>query len=436
MRAVLRLSVVMLFLLLVLQPLAGTTESQTAFVGVNVITGDSDQVRENQTVLVRGDRITEVGPAAQVTVPDGAVRIESSGKFLMPGMAEMHGHIPPPDSPDLERTLFLFVANGVTTVRGMLGFPNQIELRERVNRGDLLGPTLYLAGPGFSGNTIQSPEQAEQQVRQQKADGWELLKIFPGLTREQYDAIARTAKEVDIAFAGHVPSDVGLIHALEAGQETIDHLDGYIEYLQGDRAPVDVSALREVARRTREAGTWVVPTMVLWETIIGANDLETMMTYDGLQYTPAEQVENWSAAHRQRVGRADFDPARARQIAENRKRLLRVLHEDGVAILFGTDAPQQFSVPGFSIYREFKVMQESGMSPADIIRTATGNIGDYFKERDSFGRVAQGMRADLVLLNANPMEDLDNVRNRAGVMLRGRWLPESEIQEGLRRFQR
>jgi imidazolonepropionase-like amidohydrolase len=263
-----------------------------------------------------------------------------------------------------------------------------------------------------------------------------LLKIFPGLTREQYDAIARTAKEVDIAFAGHVPSDVGLIHALEAGQETIDHLDGYIEYLQGDRAPVDVSALREVARRTREAGTWVVPTMVLWETIIGANDLETMMTYDGLQYTPAEQVENWSAAHRQRVGRADFDPARARQIAENRKRLLRVLHEDGVAILFGTDAPQQFSVPGFSIYREFKVMQESGMSPADIIRTATGNIGDYFKERDSFGRVAQGMRADLVLLNANPMEDLDNVRNRAGVMLRGRWLPESEIQEGLRRFQR
>jgi imidazolonepropionase-like amidohydrolase len=436
MRAVIRLSAGLLFLILVLQPLAGTSESQTAFVGVNVIVGDSDRVVENQTVLITGDRITRVGPVGQVSVPDGAARVESSGKFLMPGMAEMHGHIPPPDSPDLERTLFLFVANGVTTVRGMLGFPNQIQLRERVNRGDMLGPNLYLAGPGFSGNTIQSVEQAEQQVRQQKADGWDLLKIFPGLTRDQYGAIARTAKQANIAFAGHVPSDVGLIHALEMGQETIDHLDGYIEHLRGDRAPVDVSALTEVARRTREAGAWVVPTMVLWETIIGATDLDTMMQYDGLQYTPAEQIENWSSAYRRRVSQADFDPTRARQIAENRKRLLRALHEEGVKIIFGTDAPQQFSVPGFSIYREFRIMQESGMSAADIIRTATANVGEYFKEKDSFGRIAEGMRADLILLNANPLENLENVGNRAGVMLRGRWLPETEIQEGLRRFQR
>src|SRR5690606_25103695 len=194
-----------------------------------------------------------------------------SGKYLMPGLAEMHGHVPPPNAPAefTEDVLFLYAATGVTTVRGMLGSPGQLELRERAKRGEIIAPTLYLAGPSFNGNSVNSAEQAAQMVREQKAAGWDLLKVHPGLTREEYDAMARTAKEIGIRFGGHVPQEVGLIHAIEMGQETFDHLDGYMEYLNGDQGPIPDERLREIARRTKAAGAWVVPTMVLWETLMG-----------------------------------------------------------------------------------------------------------------------------------------------------------------------
>ena len=414
---------------------AQSDRPSVVFVDVNVVTGDSEKVIENQTVVVEGDRIVSVGPAGQVNVPAAATRIDAAGKYLMPGMAEMHGHIPRPGSPDLERVLFLYVANGVTTVRGMLGYPNQLTIRDQIRSGEMVGPTLYLAGPSFSGSSINSPEEAEKQVRQQKAEGWDLLKVHPGLTREEFDAMARTAKEVGMRFAGHVPADVGLLHALESGLETVDHLDGFIEHLGGDQATVPETQLRDIARRTREAGAWVVPTMGLWETLLGANSLETLNSYDGLKYIPQPQLESWAAAYRERVGRSDFSREKALRVAENRKRLLRALSEEGVKILFGTDSPQQFSVPGFSIHRELAAMREAGMSPAEIIRSATANPGAYFSSQDKFGLVKPGMRADLILLEENPLADVGAIRKRVGVMLRGRWIPETEIQSRLAEFE-
>jgi hypothetical protein len=198
-------------------------DSVVAFVNVNVIPMDSERVVAGQTVIVRGDRIVEVGPTADVEVPSGARIVEGNDRYLMPGLAEMHGHIPPPSSPSpfVENVLFLYVANGITTVRGMLGWDGQLELRDRVNRGETLSPTLYLAGPSFNGRSINSPQEAVEKVRQQKAEGWDLLKIHPGLTRAEYDAMAETAREADMSFGGHVPEEVGLLHAFEMGQETL-----------------------------------------------------------------------------------------------------------------------------------------------------------------------------------------------------------------------
>ena len=229
-------------------------------------------------------------------MPDGALRLEGRGKYLMPGLGEMHGHIPSTLQPRefIEAVLFLYVANGVTTVRGMQGSPGQLDLREKAKRGELLAPNLYLAGPGFSGKTIKSVEEATHQVRQQKGEGWDLLKVLPGLTRDQYDAMARTAKEVGISFAGHVPADVGLLHAIRSGQETFDHLDGYIEYLQGEKGPVTEAKFQEIAKQTREAGVWVVPTMALWETLRGTADLATLLAFPELKYMPLEQIQQWS----------------------------------------------------------------------------------------------------------------------------------------------
>ncbi len=408
-------------------------EPTVAFVNVNVFPGDSDRIIENQTVVVRGDRIAEVGPADETTVPDGALVVEGRDRYLMPGFAEMHGHIPPSDQPEyVERVLLLFVANGVTTVRGMLGHDNQLDLREQANRGEILAPNLYLAGPSFSGASINSPEEAIERVRQQHREGWDLLKVHPGPTREEFDAMAETARELGIPFAGHVPADVGILHALEMGQQTIDHLDGYIEYLEGDRGPLDPVRLEEVVTRTREVGAWVIPTMILWETILGANDLETMKGYNGLEYVSPDMMRSWIERHNRLTGAEDFDLERARTIAENRKHLLRALHEGGVPILFGTDAPQVFSVPGFSTYKEIERMVESGMSPYAILKSGTSEVGRYFRDKDSFGAVAPDMRADLILLEANPLADAGNISRQAGVMVRGRWLPRDEIEERLR----
>lgn len=412
---------------------AGADTATTAFVDVRVVPMDSERVLEGQTVLVRGDRIVQVGPAASVAVPAGARRVDGRGKWLMPGLAEMHGHVPGPTAPPqaTEQTLFLYLAGGITTVRGMLGAPGQLQLRERAARGEALSPTLYLAGPSFNGNSVSSPAQAEAMVRAQKAEGWDLLKVHPGLTRPEYDAMARTAREVGIRFGGHVPAEVGLMRALEAGQETFDHIDGYGEYLDGEAGPVDAARLDSVVRRTREAGAWVVPTMALWEVLYSASDLDSLRAYPELRYVPKAQVEAWTRAFRQRQAAPDFNAATARTVIENRTRILGALHRGGARILMGTDAPQQFSVPGFSLHRELRRMEEAGMRPYEILATGTRAVGEYFRAQDTFGLVAPGHRADLLLLDADPLADVGNVSRIAGVMARGRWLPREEMDRRL-----
>lgn len=408
----------------------------TAFVDVAVLPMDSERILEHRTVLVSGDRITMIGAVGEIAVPNEARRIDGRGRFLMPGVGEMHGHNPPLGSSAeyIANVYFLYVANGVTTVRGMLGWPGQLELRDRVNRGELLGPSLYLAGPSFSGASVPTPPQAVARVREQKAQGWDLLKVHPGVKREVYEAMARTADEVGIRFAGHIPADVGLRHAIALHQETVDHLDGYIEDLRAEDAPVDPVKLANIVQLTCDTGTWVVPTMALWETIIGAADLARMEQYPELRYMPAKEVERWRAVYQKRTSAPQFNARRAAQIAANRKVLLKALDAAGARIIFGTDAPQEFSVPGFSVHRELRAMVAAGMSPYAALRSATATVGDYLRSKDRFGTVAAGARADLVLLEANPLIDVGHFARRAGVMVRGRWLPESEIQAGLQRI--
>jgi imidazolonepropionase-like amidohydrolase len=421
---------VALMLFVALEP---SSAQDLAFVGVNLVPMDRNGTLNNQTVVVQDGRIAHIGPAGSTRVPDGALRLEGRGKYLMPGLGEMHGHIPSTLQPRefIEAVLFLYVANGVTTVRGMQGSPGQLDLRERAKRGELLAPNLYLAGPGFSGKTIKSVEEATQRVRQQKGEGWDLLKVLPGLTRDQYDAMARTAKEVGLSFAGHVPADVGLLHAIRSGQETFDHLDGYIEYLQGEKGPVTEAKFQEIAKQTREAGVWVVPTMALWETLRGTADLTTLLAFPELKYMPPEQIQQWRSAQESLLKSADFNPDVARNVIKNRMRLLKVLDDGGAKILLGSDAPQRFSVPGFSIHREMKRMADAGMKPYDILRSGTYNVGLYLKEKDNFGTIEVGKRADLILLDANPLEDIGNIARRSGVVVRGRWLSEREIQSRL-----
>jgi imidazolonepropionase-like amidohydrolase len=414
-------------------PAAASPQGPVAFTHVTVVPMDEERALDDHTVVVEGERIVAVGPAGEVEVPEDATVVDGTNRWLIPGLAEMHGHIPPPGAPRerVENVLFFYVANGITTVRGVLGAPGQLELKAEANAGSIVSPTLYLAGPSFSGNSVSSPAQAADMAREEAEAGWDLLKIHPGLTRAEYDSIATAAKAAGIRFVGHVPEEVGLVHALEMGQETIEHMDGYVEYLNGEKGPVDPVRLAEAVERTRAAGAAIVPTMALWETLYGIHPLETLTAYPELRYMPPDMVEGWTQRYREGLTDPEFDPVESRTVIENRTRILTALHEGGVTILMGTDSPQVFSVPGFSLHREVTRMAAAGMSPYEVLVSGTRNVGTYFANEDEFGTIAPGQRADLVLLAADPLQDVASLSRIEGVMVRGRWHPRTEIDQRL-----
>jgi imidazolonepropionase-like amidohydrolase len=415
----------------------GAPAATVAFTNVNVVPMDTNRVLRDQTVIVTKDRIAAVGPAAKTKVPEGATRVDGKGKFLMPGLAEMHGHIPPlTPTPPLTKAyvddvLYLYVAAGITTVRGMQGTPGQLELREASKRGEIVAPALYLAGPPFTAKSVTTPAEAADFVKKQKAEGWDLIKVMPGPSIENYDSMAKTAKEVGIPFAGHVPPLVGLPHVLEMGQSTIDHIDLYAEHLGGLNKPVDDAAVQDIVARTKKAGTVMVPTLYVWETLRGPITVASRTGLPELKYMPRQVVAGWTKGLETRLGQPQYNAAEAKIYIDNRMKIMTALYKSGVRILLGSDAPQQFNVPGFSIEHEMKRMADAGMTTFDILASGTSLVGEYYKAQDDFGTVAVGKRADLVLLDANPLEGLSNVAKRSGVMIRGRWLPAAEIQKKL-----
>jgi imidazolonepropionase-like amidohydrolase len=433
---------------IILSTLAAQAFGQTvAFENVTVIPMDRERTLQGQTVVVREGRIAQIGAARSVKTPQDAVRVDGTGKYLMPGLAEMHGHLPPADTPRnvVENILFLYVANGVTTVRGMLGDSHHLEVRREIADGKLLGPKLYVAGPAFSGKSAPSVEIAQKMVREQKSAGFDHLKIQEGLKREVYDAVVAAAREAGISFAGHVPNEVGVPHALDVRQKSIDHLDNYIDAVEASDSPargadpptrarwlvfhLDQSKIAPLAKRTRESGVWMVPTMALWEIFSGDEKVESLLERPELKYMPKQMVDQWAAAKRKML--ANTDPKSGAKVIEFRKKMLGALHEAGAKIALGTDSPQIFSVPGFSIHREMPIMIAAGMKPFDVLESGTRNVAEYFGTLKQTGTVETGKRADLILLEANPLTDVANVSKRAGVMVNGKWLPESEIRARL-----
>ena len=321
-----------------------------AFVGVNVLPMTESRVPlvvENRTVVVTDRRIASMHPADEVGVADGTEVVEAEGMYLMPGLAEMHGHLPGPRmvQSDARNLLFLYVANGVTTVRGMQGERSQLGLRARIARGQSLGPRLFVGSPSMSGGRVTTPEQGEQLVREYNEAGYDLVKMHEGLSPDVFDAVAATANEVGLTFGGHVPDAVGLRRALASGQVSIDHLDNYVEALAPDEQlpaeggglfgvgdlldRVDMALLPQLVDDTRVAEAWMVPTMVLWETVFfgdrSAADLRAARPE--LRYMPPETVEQWERVVDEQAAAAD--PEANRRVADLRRRILQALHEGG-----------------------------------------------------------------------------------------------------------
>jgi imidazolonepropionase-like amidohydrolase len=422
--------------------LSAQPSAVTAFVHVNVLPMDRDTVLRDQTVVVRNGTIAEIGAAGKVTVPQGAESVDARNKFLMPALAEMHAHIPGGKAPDseVERVLYLYVANGIGTIRGMLGDPRHLVYRDRAAKGELISPRIYTSGPSFNGRTASTKEAAVQMVVEQKMAGYDLLKIHPGVSREAFDALDAKADELGIPFAGHVPLDVGLHRALEAKYKSIDHLDGYVEALSKTPTEskmfglnlidqVDESKLPALVKETKAAGTWMVPTQSLLEHWLSDDDPNEMAKWPEMKHVPAEQLQKWIEQKKGMTSQASAESRR--KFLELRRRILEALFDGGVPIALGSDAPQTWNVPGFSAHRELKMMVAAGLTPFQALQTGTINVARYFGTESSTGTVAKGKRADLVLLDANPLQDIGNSSRIAGVMINGRWLSRSAIDAAL-----
>lgn len=442
---------------LILASAAACAEAQsgvgtTAFTNVTVLPMDRPGTLGGQTVLVRDGVITAMGDAGSLRVPDGATVIDGTGRYLMPGLAEMHAHVPPGADPPrdaVEDILFLYVANGITTIRGMLGSDYQIPLAHELREGSVLGPTFYVGAPSINGNSAPTPADAERLVRAHAAAGYDLQKIHPGVSRATWDHMVRVAEEVGLTFGGHVPADVGLVHAMETGMSTVDHLDGYVQAvasddvvsqinsgapisLEGLVAGVDETRIDEIVETTVERDVYVVPTMYLWENLYGTSDPEPFLGQPEMRYVSQAQKDAW---RRQAAPGPQGSPEAVRAFIDLRNRILERLADAGAHIMMGTDSPQLFNVPGFALHREIAVMSQAGMTNRQILESGTVTVGRYVREHlgldDAFGTVAPGQRADLVLLGSNPLDDLDNLTDRVGVMVRGRWVSRAEIDAGL-----
>lgn len=416
---------------------------------VNVLSMESDEILENQTIIISGGYITWMGDAADARTPPGATII-TGDFYVMPGLAEMHAHIPPErqGSDYMEATLGLYLSQGITTIRGMLGEPAHLELRERAKSGEISSPRIFTSGPSFSGNSVSEPDEARQRVRDQKEAGYDLLKFHPGMSLEVFEATVEEADEQDIGFAGHISLPVGLERSLEAGKASIDHLDRYMEFLAGDAADrddppiiyfgydltfeIDEGRIDEAARKTAEAGVWNVPTNTLMVNVFSPDyTVEEMRDWPGMEFIPPNTVRGWADFVSDLRSGDQYDEEQARRFLEIRNMLTKALHNHNAGLLLGADAPQIFNPPGYSAHRELAVLMDAGLTPFEALKTGTVNVGEYLNEEDETGKVAPGYRADLIFLSSNPLESIPFHDEIEGVMIFGQFY-DAEALEGLR----
>jgi imidazolonepropionase-like amidohydrolase len=414
-----------------------------AITNVSVIPMDRDVVLSDQTVVVRGDTIVAMGAASATTVPAGAVRVDGTGRFLMPAIAEMHGHIPPgtpeqvPDAA-IETVLRQYVAGGIGTVRGMLGHPRHLAFRDRAASGEIVSPIIYTSGPSLNGNSAATPDLARAAVTAQKAAGYDLLKIHPGIPLDAFEALAATASTAGIRFSGHVPVALGLIRALELKYETIDHLDGYVEALAGKigqpseffgvnmAADIDERRIPDLVAKTRAAGTWMVPTEALIANVIGSITVAELTARPEIaKYATPQQVAAWTKTKETLA--AKYPGAERERVAAARRRLIRELHAAGVPFLLGSDAPQMWNIPGPSTHRELQAIVAAGLTPFQALQTGTVNVARFFKKDATSGTIAVKKRADLLLVAGNPLKNIAETMNIVGVMIGGRYFAQSDL---------
>jgi len=413
----------------------------------------------DMTVEIRGRTIAAMSSDGRLRIPGGATVIDGRGKYLIPGLWDMHVHLSFPTGA-AQIFLPIMVANGVLGARDMHSFLSTIvALKRAVATGAQIGPRLFIAGTAVDGpnsylpaaRVVHTPDEARVAVRELKAAGVDFIKVYSSLPKALYLAVAAEAKSEGIPFVGHVPYPVTAAEASDAGQRSLEHLTevdvgtssdepgikaeeveamaqkhGYIPDPSRLKSTFDSAKAAALFQRFRQNGTWQVPTLVVLYQEREIADATLQRNDSLLVYVPKLLRDYWRSLP------VDI-AAKMLALYSFHADLVGPLNRAGVPILAGSDSPNPFVYAGFSLHDELGLLVRAGLTPAEALRTATINPATFLEVTDSLGTVAPGKVADLVLLDANPLTDIGNTKRIRAVIQGGRLLNRRALDAMLAR---
>ncbi|MGA8150181.1 MAG: amidohydrolase family protein [Terriglobales bacterium] len=441
--------------------------SQLTIEHANVVDTRHGTVLRNQTVVVQNGVIQALSPDG--VLADKGTVIDATGKYLIPGLWDMHVHSALTPVWD-ERVIYsLYIANGVTGIRDMGGDPGLLEQRRgRIVRGELLGPHMIMAGPFLAGGksnsetiAINTPEEARQAVDTLKQRGVDFVKILTNIPRDSYFAVAEESAKQNLHFVGHVPTAVSVAEASAAGQHSIEHLTGVSlacsskentirQQMLEARTKRDYAALIPLGQQVldtydgdkaqrlfallKKNATWQVPTLVWTQANSTVDEAEKLHADSRLQYVPAKIKSAWDPKKTlQQTSAEELKLAKAELVRD--VELVKSMHTDGVSFMAGSDGPDPFVFPGFSLHDELEWLVKAGFTPAEALQAATLEPATFMDKLDRYGVVEPGHEADMVLLEANPLEEIRNTRRISAVILGGKYYGRAELDRILAQVQ-
>lgn len=422
--------------------------------GATLLTMQEDQVLTGQDVLIADGKIKKILLAGQLTVEN---KIDGKGCFLMPGFCDMHVHLT-----SVKDDLFLYLANGVTTIRNMsgmqlpawtkiipgLGFVRHINIKKEIASGRITGPEIFNCTPMLDVPPFYYPWPATRKVinvkhvphliKQFKKRGFDFIKVYSKLSAAVFKAIIEHGHRMGMQVGGHVPYAMSVDNAINAGIDFIEHLIGYINTGIPHENDVKVEDLDPIVQLTIEKGVWNCPTLLVWKTLNKWIRFRELKTLKYLKYMPPRSfgISIRRACKYEKIISAFLKkhPIENYQIVQNYQHLAplaKKLAEKGALMMTGTDANTPFVVPGFSLHDEFQMLAEAGIPNNEILKMTTCLPAKFLNREQEAGTVEEGKLANLVLLNADPRKDIRNTKKIAGVMRKGEWFSKDVLQKGL-----
>lgn len=409
------------------------TPPAVVFSHVNVIAMTTDAILSDQTVVIQGGKILQIGSSGSITPPHNALQIDGSGKYLMPGLADLHVHLFSSDD------LLPYVAHGVTTVLNMDGSPAHLIWRQQVRDGKLIGPSIYTAGPTTDGYpplnemfvTAENAETARALVHDTKHAGYDCIKLYGTLRPDAFGAILDAAERERIPVVGHINRQLGALEVLKSRQVLAAHLEDLL-FSRFDQPPSDTE-LQKFADAIAASHITVTPNLnVNPVNISQLKDLDAVLNSADAKLLPPAAYSQWMPANNrnERNHQTAQQIEQMNQVQQILSKLVNLLNARGVRLVLGTDAAP-YGFPGLSAHQELLELVEAGFSPYQALLTATRNSGNFIAENfpnaPRAGTVSEGSDVDLVLLSANPLSDIHNLGKIDGVMLKGKWLAAADL---------